>query len=336
MNNILYIGQYTPGTTSRMRAEALEKFALHTTVIDVHVPFYQTSRIWRSFGFRFKHGPLVANTQKYILDHLSEQQFDLVWVDKGILLGPAVLQKLQEQADKVVHYTPDAAFYQNQSQLFNQSLPLYTAAITTKSFELVEYYKFLSPDNVILTTQGYDPAVHRPYHTFEEKTREVVFVGLYEPARATVIQSLIQAGIHVSLVGYGWKTFFQKNFKCKELEYLGDKIAGEAYGHLLSSAYFGMGLLSKRFPEKHTTRTFEIPACGTLLLTEKNLETLSFYSAEEVAFYTDVQDLIQQIIYLKTHKDELKKRTERGHEKVKEAGYAYTTLLKAVLDKLGV
>ena len=33
------------------------------------------------------------------------------------------------------------------------------------------------------------------------------------------------------------------------------------------------GLLAKWVPELHTTRTFEIPACGTALVTERNSET---------------------------------------------------------------
>jgi len=74
--NILYIGQYTSGTTSKMRAEQLKEI-IHTSplgnrevnfnVIDTHIPFNNTTRLWRSIGFRYKCGPLIKKINRYII-----------------------------------------------------------------------------------------------------------------------------------------------------------------------------------------------------------------------------------------------------------------------------
>lgn len=46
---------------------------------------------------------------------------------------------------------------------------------------------------------------------------------------------------------------------------------------------FARGALSRRFPERHTTRTFEIPACGTVLITEWNEEISVFLGEKSVS-----------------------------------------------------
>lgn len=333
-NKGLYIGQYTTGTTSRMRAEALGKYFNEGEFysIDTNIPFYKTSKVFRTIGFRYKLGPLIKAVNSYILKNLPSKDFEVIWIDKGVYLKQETLKLLKERSELLLHYTPDAAFFQNKSSLFEGGLGKYDFVITTKSFELEEYFRRVEPLKVILTSQGYNPGVHKPYNAFEEKEREVVFVGLCEPSREEVVEALLSAGISVTVVGYGWKPFVSKNIGKRKFLYLGEKISGTEYGRLLSSAKFGLGLLSKRFPERHTTRTFEIPACRSLLLTEKNEEISNFFEEDEVVYFQGLEDLIQQIKHLLVNKGELEKRTIAGYKKVQEGAFDYSSLLGKVLE----
>jgi spore maturation protein CgeB len=80
------------------------------------------------------------------------------------------------------------------------------------------------------------------------------------------------------------------------LSYAGESVFGADYARLLSKSWIGLGLLSKRFPEVHTTRTFEIPACGTILATERNIETQAYFGDDEALFFADHEDLAQKIV----------------------------------------
>lgn len=334
---LLYIGEYIPSCTSRFRAEQL--FALlRPTVydaVDTNIPVQGTSRIFRSLGWRFKQGPLIRTINQYILHQLpAETVYDLVWVDKADFITPETTQQLRRIAGKLVHYTPDNSFYSNRSPYFDRAAALYDYCITTKSFE-TELYEQRGVKNVLFCTQGYNPEVHHPYAASTEKAG-VVFAGLYEPSRGEILGALVEAGFHVKLAGKGWGAFLKKYGAVPGLEFKGELIMGEAYGRLISGALIGLGLLSKRFPEQHTTRTFEIPACNTLLATEKTPEIESWFADDEVCYFSNKNDLIQQLKVLLAQPSRMIAMAEKGYYSVLQKGFDNASVLKGLLTKMEV
>ena len=122
----------------------------------------------------------------------------------------------------------------------------------------------------------------------------------------------------------------------ENLKFIGDAVYSSEYSKLISSSKFSLGLLSKNFPELHTTRTFEIPACGTGLLTEVNDETISFYKSSEAIFYNDVDDLIQKVIYYMAHDAELEAIINSGYIAVQDRGFDYESIMSELLKKIKV
>lgn len=347
--NILYIGQHTPGTTSKMRADQLKSIIKPCVfnVIDIHLPFYQTNRIWRSFGFRYNRGPLVWRINKYIKTQISNlnsqhkvkitgSQYDLIWLDKAVFITSTTTELLRGLTIRLVHFTPDMAFFSNSSLNFEKGLKLYDYVITTKSLEKEEYLKLISKEKLIVTTQGFDSNIHKLVVPFSQKKNTVAFIGLCEPFRESVIQKLINNKISVKLAGKGWVGFVKKNKSNLFLNFYGESLFSERYTQFIASAKFGIGLLSKKFPELHTTRTFEIPACGTALLTESNSETTTFFKEDEAIFYDTTDDLISRVIYLMNHPMELKVITTKCHKKVTNGGFDYESILKKILNQVGL
>lgn len=319
-----------------MRAQVLSDLLSHCLfeVIDTNLPFFQAPRLVRSVGFRFKKGPLIKKINSYILDGIKNEQYDLIWIDKGIFIDTTTIRALRKSAKRLVHFTPDMAFFANQSNLFNQSINYYDFVVTTKSCETEIYKSLVSEGKFIFTTQGFDKQIHRPFNSFEDKENAVCFIGLAEPHRIKMAQLLIDNNIVLNLGGKGWTKFIKRNKKNPNLRFLGEAIFKESYSKFISSSLFGLGLLSKRFPEKSTTRTFEIPACGTALLTEDNPEIRSFFEEEEVIFFNDSEELIEKIKYYQNHLDQLEKVTEKGLLKVTKGGFAYHSILKKILKRV--
>ena len=333
---VLYIGQYTNGTTSKMRADTLRSILKSQIfkIIDTHVPFYNTQRFWRSFGFRYKWGPLIKNTNKYIVASLKEETYDLIWIDKAVFIAPKTTALLGSKAVKLVHFTPDPAFTFHKSKLFFKSLPYYDFLVTTKSYELEHYYKYIKTEKVLYATQGFDAKLHKPSkHPFSKK-EGFVFIGHYEDQRAVVLEKLLQNDIKITLAGIKWNRFAKKHQNNPNLTYLGDGVYGKDYVTTLQNAKMAWGALSKWVPELHTTRTFEIPACGTALVTERNLETQSFFKDDEVIFYTNENDLIEKITFFMNNDKPLEVLTKKGAKRAVTSAYDYNTILNAILKTI--
>jgi spore maturation protein CgeB len=333
---VLYIGQYTNGTTSKMRADTLRSILQSQTfkIIDTHIPFYQTNRWVRSFGFRYKKGPLINNINKYIVAALKEETYDLIWVDKAVFITPKTTALLRSRASKLIHFTPDPAFTFHKSRLFLKSLPNYDFLVTTKSYELEHYYKFIKTDKVLYATQGFDAKLHKPSeHPFSKK-EGFVFIGHYEDQRGEVLEKLLQNDIKITLAGIKWNRFAKKHQENPNLTYLGDGVYGEDYVKTLQNAKMAWGALSKWVPELHTTRTFEIPACGTALVTERNLETQSFFKDDEAIFYTNENDLIEKITFFMNNDKPLEVLTKKGASRAVTCAYDYSSILNAILKTI--
>ena len=333
---VLYVGQYSDGTTSKMRCKVIQKILKPSIfqVIDANIPFYKTHRLLRSFGFRYKKGPLINNINKYIIAALKEVTYDLIWVDKAVFITPKTTALLRSRTKKLIHYTPDPAFTFHKSRLFFKSLPYYDFLVTTKSYELEHYYKYIKTEKVLYATQGFDAKLHKPSkHPFSKK-EGFVFIGHYEDQRAVVLEKLLQNDIKITLAGIKWYQFAKKHQNNPNLIYLGNGVYGEDYVKTLQKAKMAWGALSKWVPELHTTRTFEIPACGTALVTERNTETQLFFKDDEAIFYTNENDLIEKITFFMNNDKPLEVLTKKGTSRAVTNAYDYNSILNAILKTI--
>lgn len=331
---ILYIGHYNEGSTSRMRGEQLRSLlpAAEFTSVNIDIPMLNTPRLIRSMGWRYKIGPLIKKINAYLERETGNVSgCDLIWVDKGVFIQPDLIRQFRNKTPLLVHFTPDPAFTYHRSKLFFNSLSLYDYCVTTKSYELDEYRKF--DTNTILATQGYDRKIHKSSHRFEEKNG-VAFIGHREEDREEVIAKILEVKVPVALAGIYWQKFAFKHRNNKYLSYAGNGVFGPDYARMISKAQFGLGFLSKIVPERHTTRTFEIPACGTALITEDNSEIRSFYNENEVIYFNHPNEIVEKIQFGLTHKEWLRNISKNGFEKVKCLGVEYESILERVLMQI--
>ena len=334
----LYIGILSEGTTSKLRLDALKRVTdgWSWSSVDTDIPFRAQSRLMRSLAFRLRLGSAVRAINGVVLDQVEAHQYDLIWIDKGVYFWPRTVERLRARAGKLVHYTPDTAFLNNHSRFFDASVSLYDLVITTKSFECDHYRKLIDDERMMLTTQSYDGCQHQPRCSFDEKRHEVVFIGLCEPDRERCIDAVTQAGIPVRLGGQGWDGFLRGRSGDSQISFAGAHIFGDQYTELLSRATVGLGLLTKRFPELHTTRTFEIPACGTVLATLRNEETSQLFAQDEAIFFSDYSELARRLKELWNEPRTLESIAHRGLQKVRTAGYDNDTVMRRALNRLRV
>ncbi len=334
----IYIGIRSPGTTSRLRSDTLIRTLPRAvwSLIDTDIAFRSASRLSRSLAFRLRIGPAVRAINEYVLDRLPTEPVKLVWVDKGVCLWPATVQKLRELAETLIYYTPDTSFLHNRSQHFFQTINLYDRVVTTKSLEVPEFHRRMDPAKLLLVPQSYDRNLHYPRVAFEQKRNEAVLVGLCEPYREECVARLLDAGVAVRIGGHGWERFLRRRQRELLLTFDGKAVFGESYAETLSKAAVGLGVVTQRFAELHTTRTFEIPACGTALATPDNAEVRTYFAEDEAIYFRDLPELTTKVSALMQDREQLLGITKRGYERVLDSGCNNEEVIRDILESAGI
>ena len=151
--------------------------------------------------------PDLTQVNKRIIRFIDQDGFDLVWLDKGLMIKPETLRKVKDSSPRtiIVGYSPDDMGSKHiQSKKFLGGLPYYDLYCTTKTYNVQEL-KDLGCPRVMFIGNAYDPKTHRQMAVSPEERREfggpVGFIGAYEDERAESIFFLAQRGIPVRVWG---------------------------------------------------------------------------------------------------------------------------------------
>ena len=109
----------------------------------------------------------------------------------------------------------------------------------------------------------------------------------------------------------------------------------DQYCIALSSASICIGFLSKYMPETTTTRSFEIPACGTFMLAERTKEHMElFKEGKEAEFFSSKKELVEKTHYYLENPQKLKDIAAAGRKRCINSGYSFQDRLTDILGKV--
>jgi spore maturation protein CgeB len=279
---------------------------------------------------------LSINTK--IVDQIGQKKYDLVWIDKGLFINKTTLQKIKKNnpAALIIGYSPDDMSQRhNQSLNFINSLPFYDYFVTTKSY-IIEDLKKMGAKEVLFVDNAYEDSFHFPRTlTDYEKQKlgdDVGFIGTWEQERANSILYLARNGIRVRVWGGGkWKDY-KNRFQNLTIEDSG--LFSEEYSKALGAFKISLCFLRKINSDLQTTRTMEIPACGSFLMAERTIEhERLFKEGKEAAFFSTDEELLQKCQYYLAHETERNVITQAAYLKCIDAGYSNKKSMEAILQK---
>ena len=155
----------------------------------------------------------------------------------------------------------------------------------------IEEYKAAGAKKVKLFMPYYIPS-QLPTQQ-QAKVYDIVFIGHYEnDHRTACIDALCQAKIPIAIFGTGWEN--------KLLHYAKAicPIYEKEYYETISKAKIALVFMSKRNNDEYTRRCFEIPACGTMMLSERTPALQRLYKENyEIVFFDTPDDLVQKATY---------------------------------------
>ena len=328
---ILYLGT----GRSWKRANAFRRLGHEVRFIDPQNLFPLKNLVGRltylTGGVFFEHF-----LTRRIISLIRHQNFDILFIDSGELMGPYFLTKLRKFSKLILNYTTEDPFGKrdkNKWYLYVKAVPYYDLLAVMRETNIAEAYAhgarkvlrvFMSADEL----EG--PRVITP----EDRARfnhEVLFIGTWMPERGPFLAQLLEGGIPLSLYGDGWQK--APEWPTLQSVWQGPAIYGDDYIKAIQMAKISLGLLSKGNRDWHTTRTFEIPYCGGLLCTERTSEHLQFYrDGVEAVYWSDASECLEKCRELLKNDKMREEIAKKGRLRCLSNGIFNENVLEKILE----
>ena len=332
---VLYVGPISG--TCLDRAHAMRRLAHHVQHIDLREWLPRTPWVdritWRLGGHWF--GFWLA---RQIHQRLGGQRFDLVYIDNGEHVGPAVIQAFKALAPRVVNYNIDDPTGGRDMQRFaayRRALPFFDLAAVVREDNLPECAA-LGARRVIRVWRSADEISHAPRVLTPELVQkwasEVLFLGTWMPERGVFLRDLVRLCVPLTIRGSHW----QKAPEWLELapHWKGGSLAGDDYALALQCAKVNIGLVSKGNRDLHTTRSLEIPALGALFCAERTSEHLAMYEdGEEAVFWKDAAECAEQCRKMLADDFARQRIAKAGHQRFKANRHGNQDIMALVLKE---
>jgi spore maturation protein CgeB len=333
---IVYTGPLVPGDTCELRRQALERLGHETVPVD-YLPFVHRERqLARRVQWRLRLGPMVDAYTHALLRALRAEP-DVLWVDKGLFVVPAVLAEARRRGVRwLVHYSPDNyALSSNASRHLWRGLGAYDVVVTTKRPN-VAFLRAAGARRVVLSGNAFDPTLHRPVALTEAERHalgaDVSFIGRWEPLREMMLSAIASLPLRLRVRGPGWERVRSRALRaaCEP-----GPIYGEGYVKAIAAAKVNLGLLSREAADTITQRSVEIPACGGFLLAERTDEHRAhFVEGEEAVFFAGTAELASALVRAVGDDVRRARVAAAGRARCLASGYTYDARLAAILEGL--
>lgn len=276
-------------------------------------PYEGVTQYLRSF---FWKGIRKLNVREILKAHLTKHnqlllqkakvfEPDIIIILKGLFVEANTIEELKSRGSWVVNINHDDFFSlnpNNRSKVQKQAIPTYDYLFTTREVNVGELFPYNK--NVSFFPFAYFPDIHKVIELGEDERNiwrsDVLFIGTWERERARLLEQIVQLfPADYAIYGSQWNNVasdspLKSYIKNKELR--GDQMA-----HAIRYSSMSLGFLRKENRDEYTQRSFEIPACGGLLLAERTLSHQKLYKENEEAVFFDAgnaSELCQRIQWL--------------------------------------
>ena len=289
---------------------------------------------------KYHVGPLVNKINRDFIKSVKNIRPDFVFIEQGIFFTSKTIRtaKSKSPETKIFGYCQDNPFSQTAPKYlwrkYLESCPAYDHIFSFHVFNLNDYKMAYGIDSELL--RGYYLKKRNyPIENPDERYKcDVLFIAHYEDdGRDDALIRLVRGGYSFKLYGTEWHSSkYYEEFK----KLMGGDIKplrGDDYNIALNSCKIAICFFSKKLNgNEYTTRTFEIPATKTFMLSEYTDDAASLFEADkEAVYFKNTDEFINKIDYYLAHDDERKKIAQNGYERVMRDGHEVMDRAKQVI-----
>jgi spore maturation protein CgeB len=298
----------------------------------------RVDRVWRKLGLAERVGTHAANLRalnRAILDRAGT--FDILFVVKGNFVTADTLNRLKvlPRPPRIVGWSCDDVYLpHNGSAVLRAAAPQYDLFFTAKSLNVTQgELSAMGFSDVRFVHQGFDRDWHRPLPSPTSRFAGLVtFVGFGEQDRFDKMNHMARAGVAVHVWGNGW-TREMRATAHPNLHIHGYPLLGDDYADALSNSAISLCFLRKLNRDQHTSRTFEIPACGGFMLAERTDEHRRYFEEDVEAVYFDNEnELLAKAFHFLESPRQRARIAAAGRQRCINSDYSYHRLAREVIE----
>lgn len=320
---LLYFGALEENSGSRYRALRAE--VEEVAPVFEKIPLYHAPRLLRAVEWRLKNGPCIWKMNRDFVRRTLDFRPDILWIDMGESLYPGSFEKIKKAVNPMLvnTYSDDFLDPVKKSSNYIRSIPFFDCIFAPRDINFSEY-RSRGAKRVEKFWKGYNPELHFP-ETLSQQEREryetdIVFIGHYEPSREEPFYSLVEKVPGMKIWGNGWQkcglTFPEGVIQYRKAEF-------HEYRKALCGARIGIQYLTRWNRDTQTSRSFEIPACGVMMLAERSEDHLACFEEDrEAVFFSSTEEMIDKAQYYLKHNELREQIARAGYERSLRSGYS--------------
>ena len=293
---------------------------------------------------KYIFGPSIRRINQDLVALCRSFQPDLIFVYRGTHIRAKTIREMKSLRPNaiIVGYNNDDPFAPGHPsylwKTFLRAVPEYDLVLAYRHHN-IDQFRRIGAKRVELLRSWFLPWQNQPIILGEsDQTRfksDVVFVGhLENDGRTEMLEAVVQQGWRLRLFGPG-KHWNQRLISSPELkaQIPVSLVWGDDYNRALCGSKIALCFLSKLNRDSYTRRCFEIPATGTLLLSEFTPDLAGMFEEnKEAVYFRSKEELLQKIDHFLNHDDERKAIAKAGYQKVYSAGHDIISRMKYVLE----
>lgn len=296
---------------------------------------------------RFLIGPIIRKLNRDLIRLAAEFSPDVIFVYRGTHITADTLKAIKKQslAVRLVGYNNDDPFAKGHPyslwRIFFKAVPAYDLMLAYRHHNIEDFLRIGAKRAELLRSWYFPERNHPVVLSAEDMPKyecDVVFIGHYEADdRKQYLEELVRQGFKLKLFGpgYDWDPIIKDSPELQSQVPV-RLMWGDDYNKALCGAKVALCFLSKLNRDTYTRRCFEIPATGTLMLSEYTDDLVSLYKpGEEADFFKSRDELIEKLkLYIKN--DELRRTVAaNGYRRVMGDRHDVVSRMEKVLDWCG-
>jgi spore maturation protein CgeB len=250
-----------------------------------------------------KSRPANFNSDK-LLEVIKRKNPDVIITAKLDILSESFLSKLKSACKILLNINPDHPYviHKNNIDVLLNTLKYYDAVFTFGKGIIPVYYQ-LGAKEVYWLPFAYDPEIH-----FVNKTSGYIYdcsyFGSWAKIQELYISMLIDENYKVGVFGPRW---YKSKNKIIVNSWIKDAGMGKEISMEVSRSRIVFNLIRAEHGCYHSMKTFELPACGAFVITNRSKEQLEFFPETAVCYFDTKEELIEKVKFY-INKDDLRNK----------------------------